>query len=128
MRRIILVASLLAVIELAGSSILNHVGQHRVNTKKVCVEEGSALKYELDESIEEVCLKCEILEDGLDIGKYLDYDPITDYVTCKQNAPEKCKAAVQELGTVWNRVWLSVPDPTTCEEYEYVNTLVKSCK
>ena len=74
-----------------------------------------------------ICLKCEILEDGLDIGKYLDYDPITDYVTCKQNAPETCKASVQELGRVWHKVWSSVPDPTVCKFYEYVTALVKSC-
>ena len=127
MRLIILVASLLAVIELAGSSILDRLEQHRVNTKKECVENGSALEHEIFESIDEMSLKCEIPKDGHDMGKYLDYDPNTDQVTCKQNAIEKCKASVQELGRVWNKVWISVPDPTICEGYGIVNTFVKSC-
>ena len=132
MRLIILVASLLAVIELAGSSILDRLEQHRVNTKKECVEDGSALEHEIFESIDEMSLKCEIPKDGHDMGKYLDYDPNTDQVTCKQNAIEKCKASVQDWGKVWQKVWNSVPDPTICFEYaamyEYVNTFVKSCE
>ena len=121
MRRIILVASLLVVIELAGSSILNRVEQHRVNTIKQCVEVESAFYYQLDESTNDIWLKCYHPEE------YLDYDLITDHLTCKQNAPEKCKASVQELGRVWHKVWPSVRDPTICKEYEFVDTLVTSC-
>ena len=132
MRRIILVASLLAVMESAGSSILDRLEQHRVNTKRACVESGSALEHEIFEAVGETLLKCEVPKDGHDMGKYLDQDPITDQVTCKQNAIEKCKASVQDWGKVWQKVWDSVPAPTICFEYvamyEYVNTFVKSCE
>ena len=128
MRRVVLVASVLAVLELAESSILNRVEQHRVNTKKLCFEEGSALSYELEKSTKELMLKC--LDDD-EFGKYLDFeidfDTMIGQLTCKQNAPEKVKASVQEWGRLWHKVWISVPDPTICETYEFVNTFVKSC-
>ena len=128
MGRVILVASLLAVIELAGSSMLDRLEQHRVNTKKVCVEDESALEHEIFEAGKEILLKCQVPKDGHDLGKYLDRDPITGQVTCKQNAIEKCKASVQDWGKVWQKVWNSVPDPTICYMYEYVITFVNSCK
>ena len=122
MRGIILVASLLVVIELAGSSILDRVEQKRINTLKQCsVEVGSALYDELDEATNDLWFKCVLGKD------YLHYDPITDRDTCKPNASDKCKASVQEVGRVYNKVWLSVPDPTICQMYEFVNTLVESC-
>ena len=127
-RRIILVASFLAVIELAESSILERLEQHRVNIKKVCVESGSAVEHEIVEAVGETLLKCEVPKDGHGMGKYLDHDPITDQVTCKPNAVEKCKASVQDWGKVWQKVWNSVPDPTICYMYEYVITFVNSCK
>ena len=121
MRLIILVASSLAVIQLAESSILGRLEQHRVNTMKECVEGGSALADELEESFIDILIQCSDVDE---IGKYLDLDQLT----CKRNAPEKCKASVQDWGKVWQKVWNSVPDPTICYEYEDVNKFVNSCK
>ena len=129
MRRIILVASLLAVIGLAGSSILELLEQRSVNTAKSCFDVGGSLAEELLVTVRDFVDKCEVPKvpdiDGDILGKYLDYDIINDQLTCKKNAPEKCRASVQEFGRVLDKIWHT--NPSVCEDYELLKAFVVSC-
>ena len=125
MRRIILLASLLAVTQLAGSSILERFQQRSVKTAKTCLDVGGSLGEELRIADHNLVVKCELPDFGF--GKYLDYDILDDQLTCKQNAPGRCKASVREYGKVLDKIWRTVSDPSVCEDYEFLKTFVMSC-
>ena len=131
MRRIILVASFLAVIELAGSSFLERLEQRSVKTIKNCVPLGSNLEYELGESYDKVLTSCEIPDndDDHDWGKYIVYDSRFDFIKCNfpKYTPEICLTAVQDFGLVWDKIWDKISDPTVCEDYEFWNIFIRSC-
>ena len=128
MRRIILLASLLAVTQLAGSSILERFQQRSVKTAKTCLDVGGSLGEELRIADHNLVVKCEVPDvPDLDFGKYLDYDIMDDQLTCKQNAPGRCKASVREYGKVLDKIWRTVSDPSVCEDYEFLKTFVMSC-
>ena len=126
MRLIILFLPLTAVIALSGASILDAFDQRKVKTVKKCIEKGTPLDNVMQISVDDIILKCEISPP--DYEKYIEVDSVTGQRTCKDTAPWKCRNSVQVYGLIWAYAWGKVPDPTICDQYEEINTVVKSCK
>ena len=125
----ILFLPLTAVIAHSGASLLDGFDQRKVETSQECIVKGSSLDNAMQRSIDYMILKCKVTVDiPPGYGKYIDADLITGQLTCKDTAPWKCRNAVQVYGLIWAYAWGKVPDPTICDQYEEINTVVKSCK
>ena len=132
MKLIVLMMSVIAFDELAGASISNRLEQLRINLIEKCMEESDSdpdhlrkLGYELDKSINDMWLECEVPEDdGDDIGKYLELDLLTDQLTCRQNIVEKCETSVQKMAHVYLEAYFVV---TMCDDWKFWITFFESC-
>ena len=124
----ILFLPLTVVIAHSGASLLDSFDQLKMETIQKCIEKGTPLDNVMQKSIDYMILKCAVPVNHPDYGKYIDVDSITGQLTCKDTAPWKCRNAVQVYGIIWAYAWGKVPDPTICDQYEDINTFVKSCR